>query len=178
MGTDGPHVPQGARGGPGARGTPSEGSLGAWGELYGSFLTSPIPPRHPGACGLCLVCGGRLRGEGHAGVSQYIPGSPLRLRVVVLAGDGWLDGLLRGLRPADLLPLRLHRSVCPVPPHPTSQYLFALQGHMWGEGAAQGVQELLSGSSQIKRNPFMSGPCALVGEAGSCQEGLCRLRTP
>lgn len=47
-----------------------------------------------------------------------------------------------------------------------------------------GVKEQLrgcrnfSGSSQIKRNPFMSGPCALVGEAGSCQEGLCRLRTP
>lgn len=41
------------------------------------FPTSPVPLRHPGSGGLRVVRGGCLRGEGHAGVTQRIPGSPL-----------------------------------------------------------------------------------------------------
>lgn len=66
QGAAGPYGPWGAKGN-------LRGAL----ELYGSPLTGPIPHRHPGPGGLRVVCSGCLRGEGHAGVTQCIPGSPL-----------------------------------------------------------------------------------------------------
>lgn len=46
-------------------------------QLCGSSLTSHIPPRYPGSCGLRVVRSGCLCGEGCAGVTQHIPGGPL-----------------------------------------------------------------------------------------------------
>ncbi|PKU30340.1 claudin-16-like [Limosa lapponica baueri] len=57
----------------------------------------------------------------------------------------------------------------PIPP-PVA--FCPVQGHMWGEGAAQRVQELLTGSNQTKGNPFVSGLCTMGGEAGSPQARL------
>lgn len=52
------------------------GALGSR-RFYGLLLTGPIPPRYPGSRGLRVVCSGCLRGEGHAGVPQSLPGGPL-----------------------------------------------------------------------------------------------------